>query len=217
MSQQTEVGYQAFAQWERKMARRKAEKLVHDDLTSPPARRAGLNRSDIPDLEQEMLLQIHLKRGRFDPAHHSGASLQSFIGYALDKFGVNLARDRKRLKRGGGTEPVSLSRPVSAEEDEDTSIGDMITDECWPDQPGVAPSIMRTLGARQPEPTLRFDADRLLAKLNARQREIGRRIMQGHEMTEIGSSLGISRAELYREVGRMRRTLYEEGLRDYLG
>ncbi len=58
MSTETRVGCEAFSKWERKMARRKAEKMVQDDLSAPPNKRTGLTRSDIPDLEQELLLEI---------------------------------------------------------------------------------------------------------------------------------------------------------------
>jgi len=217
MSVQTKVGYQDFAEWEKRMVRMKAERLVRSDQAGFPNQRAGLTRSDIPDLEHEMLIQIHIKRGLFDPSHHSGASFKNFVGFALDKFAENLLRDRKRLKRGGRSESVFLDKEIESEEGDTAFIGEMITDEYWPHQPGPTPGMTRTLGARQPESSLRLDTNRLLGRLNSRQREIGRRIMEGHEMTEIGPILGISRAQLYREITEMRKTLYAEGLRDYMG
>lgn len=216
MSTETRVGCEAFSKWERKMAKRKAEKMVQDDLSVPPNQRAGLTRSDIPDLEQELLLEIYTKRGRFDSAHESTASYKNFIICAVNNFASDIVRARKRLKRGGGDRLVSLNKEISNEEGEGITVGEMITDARLPGQPGALPDAMHVLGSPEPEPSLSFDVDRLLAQLNARQREIGRRIMDGDDVKDIGARIGISRAEVYREIARMRRTLYAEGLKDYL-
>lgn len=204
MPKSATLGYEQFEEWERKMAKRKAERLVWRDRLRSPRQRAGFTPSDIPDLEQEMLLQIWIKRGRYKPEHEKGASLESFISFALDKFSSDLRRSRRRQKRAGEIRIDSLDREIEDEEGDASTLADMIADERPAEQPASSSA------------SLRLDVERALGGLAEPQRTIGRRIMEGRGMEEIGTEFGISRMTLYREIQRMRRVLYEAGLGDYL-
>ena len=69
------------------LIRRKAHRL---------ARQAGFTRSDQPDLEQELALQVLQRRRRFDSAQ---GSWSSFVHTVIERRSANLLRDRRAGKR----------------------------------------------------------------------------------------------------------------------
>lgn len=192
-----------FQKWELEMVKTKAKAMVRRDQI----REVGKvwTKSDVGDLEQELLLQVLTKRNLYNQAHKSKASLETFLKYALDKHISNMVRERSRQKRGGTMVIDSLDRPLKTDESESTSLGETLSND-------------RILGARPTKhpDTLPIDVSRTLKTLNTLQQRIGQKVMDGYTVDEIGGQLKLSRSTVYREIRRMKRLFYDRGLRDYL-
>lgn len=67
--------------------------------------KAGLTRSDVPEIRQDMLMAVWRALPRFDPKR---GPLEAFINSVVINAGRMLVRSRRRKKRGGGPVPVSL-------------------------------------------------------------------------------------------------------------
>lgn len=199
MKKGKEVGYEAFACWEREMAAKKAGRLVG---------KLGITREDAKDIEQDLLIQILVKRRRYNPHHESNLSRQKFMSYVLDKAIANTLQARKQDKRAVHINPRSLDEDILQEDGDVLRFGDLLDDEHSLSRMG-RPS-------RPTEEEMRIDVERVLSILSPSEIEIVSLIMRGYKPSEIGRMLGKARATLDRQIAKMRMILYDAGLKDYL-
>ncbi len=158
-------------------------------------------------MEQEMLIIIIGKRDRFDPHHFSGASMEQFLSFILDKAIINLMEARNALKRGRKFPTVSLDQEITDEDGESSNLADTISDE-------------RSLGGRRLCPysssDFSHDTERMFRRLDKEQREIGSLIIKGYTPSEISRLIKKPRTTLHTEIQRLGKLLMDEGLKDYI-
>lgn len=193
MSAGHESGFEAFAAWERAMARRKAERRARE------LRRDSIS---VDDLEQEFLLQIWIKRKAYVRNHHSGASLKTFINRILDNRFKDIQKAEWKDKRIIHAHAVSMSTPIEGEDD-DLVLGDLIQDD---DEL-----------ANQDRLDLRRALEAAVQRLTAFQRSIYQLILAGFTIAQIAEKKQMAWSSLKDEIVRMRTVFYDAGLEAEIG
>jgi DNA-directed RNA polymerase specialized sigma24 family protein len=193
MSERRDVGHEAFAKWELELAKGKAKGLMG---------RYGVTAEDVVDIEQELLLHIHVKRTAFSCWEQRTASDRTILSRVLDNKIRDIIESGGRQKRKVRMLMESLDQPISVPDaEEPIPLGSQLAD--------------KNLQVGSPEG---FDLALSLAceYLTDIQRRVLALLSDGHNVSETAKALGMKRTTLNREIGRMRRTLYEKGLRDYV-
>lgn len=117
---------------------------------------------------------------------------------------LSIERAAETAKRGSGTMPLSLDRPLESEEDDDLTLGGRLED------PGPRPGDE----AQATELRERIeDASRLLTP---RQRRLIQGLYADRSISDLGRALGVSRPTLYDELRRIRQAFRDQGLEAYL-
>lgn len=201
MKKNNTVGYEAFAKSEVNLARGKARGLVG---------KYGFTTEDIPDLEQELLLAIHCKRDAMAKLSDTKATWRTITSRILDNHIRDIIDDLKRDKRCINTRLESLddNLPDTGEADDSLNYADILDEDLALARRGRKPI--------QQEEELRLALSLKLAILSDSQRNICALLMDGFNVSEIAESLGIGRTTLCREIKRMRKLFYENGLHEYL-
>lgn len=200
MSKQQRVGYAAFAKWELELVKGKARTLVG---------RYGFTRADLGDIEQELLLQVHLKR----EASHSWDDLKAAEKTVMDRILNNKIRDMieaaKTDKRRIWERLESLHQELAPSSSEDPLTYEDFIDENKSIGGGYAKSSVE----RQ---EIRLALDLAREKLTDLQWKICQLLREGLNITEVADALQIKRTTLNRHLDRMRKVLYRRGLREYV-
>ena len=200
MEKKKTVGYEAFEAWEVRMAHGKARGLIG---------KHGFTYEDLPDLEQELLLEIYLKRGTRDTWTHIEASQKTVLNRILDNRIRDIIDAIRTDKRRIQTLSKSLSQEIHASEDEGSlNYEDVLSEDRTPTRIGKKPFAE--------EEELRSVLSAKLANLSDSQKTICTLLMRGTSVSEAAESLGMKRTTLYRELERMRKLFYKEGLHEYL-
>jgi RNA polymerase sigma-70 factor (ECF subfamily) len=200
MHKNIKIGYDAFSLWEIKMAQGKARGLIG---------KHGFTCDDIPDLEQELLLEIYLKRDARDNWSSIEASQKTVTSRILDNRIRDILDTLQTDKRGIHNYTESISKEIKNNNEEGTlTYEDVLGEDCSLSRRGKKPLLQ--------EEELRFVMSMKLAKLNKSQRKICELLMNGLNISEAAKSLGIQRTTLCREIKRMRKLFYENGLHEYL-
>jgi len=200
MEKRRTVGYEAFEAWEVAMAHGKARGLVG---------KHGFTYEDLPDLEQELLLEIHLKRGTRDNWTHVEASQKTVLRKILDNRIRDIIDAIRTDKRRIQTLSKSLSQEILSDEDEGSlTYEDVLSEDSSPTRTGKKPSAE--------EDELRSVLSEQMGQLSDSQKMICKLLMRGTSVSEAAESLGMKRTTLYRELERMRKVFYKEGLHEYL-
>lgn len=193
MSAGHEVGYKEFSEWERKLAKRKAMEK---------AKQLNTAAVDANDLEQEFLLKIWLKRRAYDPVHHSKSSFETFMRRVVENRFLDLAKAEQKDKRSIHHHIDSLDREIETEDCDVATVGDRIKgDDNWFDS---------ELG------TLRATLETALSFLSKSQVTILRLLMSGHTIAQISRKTKTPWSSVKDEIIKMRGSLYDAGLRDFL-
>jgi DNA-directed RNA polymerase specialized sigma24 family protein len=193
------VGYAEFAAWEVNLVKGKARTLPG---------KAGFTYADIPDIEQELLLEVHLKRDTSDNWERVTASKKTVMSRILDNRIRNLIKSSATDKRRVHSITDSLSAETSR-----TVEGAPATLEDFLGEDHIVAY------QRQSAPTpqdLQIDLSLRARELSAIQQRISNLLIQGFSITETAKALGIKRTTLNEEIDRMRALFYEEGLQNYL-
>jgi RNA polymerase sigma-70 factor (ECF subfamily) len=154
-------------------------------------KRAGLTRSDLPDLEQDITLHVWRRLGRFDPDKADRCRFtRMLIGHAV----ATVLRDRKRWTSRA---PASMEAMLR--------------------HPGDRPlePIDQDLSGREKQQALALDVSAVLAALPKRLRSVAR-VLKTYNVTATARKLGLTRAEVYRRLGEIREAFAEAGLKEYL-
>jgi RNA polymerase sigma factor (sigma-70 family) len=88
-----------------------------------------LDRADAEDLAQDFFTRA-MDRGFFDGFDPARARFRTFLRTCLDRFAANARRDERRLKRGGGSFPLSLD---FGEVERELALSEGLRDERDPD------------------------------------------------------------------------------------
>ena len=201
MSKQKIVGYAAFARWEVELARGKARGLIGS---------YGFSESDLGDIEQELLLQMFLKRETRESWVCIKASARTVMSRILDNRIRDIIKAIKTGKREGLLASQSLYEQLCRESDDEDAL--TYEDVLSEDQ-----SILRR-GRRllTDDHDLGISLSMVLDRLTDIQKSACRLLRQGLSVTEVADQLGMKRTTLNNEIKRMQKVFYREGLGDYL-
>jgi len=188
-----------FAAWEVSLAKGKAHGLIG---------KYGFTRDDLPDLEQELFLEIHLKRGAGSGWHQHTATARTITSRILDNRIHNIIESACANKRRVHLGMSSLNTVIAVgDDDEPITLADCIGED------------YRILNRRLPENSnpQDFHIDLELKKhaFSDIQRQIIALVMQGCTMVEIAERVGRHRVTIIREIMRLRGIFTREGLSTY--
>lgn len=189
-------------------------RTVRDALTTPYVttlievkarqliRRPGFRRSELRDLEQELVAAVLRQAHHYDPAR---GSVNTFIDRVVETAAVAIIRRRMRLKRGTGRQPASLDVAFG---DDETSLGDQATDE---------DRLRHRGGGNDEDVDLRIDVEEALTALGPVDRAVCRRLMLGESVSAAARGQGISRRQVRKAVETIRQALEDAGLKEFFG
>lgn len=177
-----------------------AERVVQDFL----ATRRPFRPLTFEDLQQECLAHWWLKRRHYSEGR--GASLATFMRRVLKAKLSDIERQQRAAKRGGYTEPLSLDAPLSSDEPNPATLGDLIRD-------GNQERSPEQVAERR---VLRDRIEHAYQLLTSRQRQLVQGLASGASMSDLSRQLGIPRATLHDERRRIEKVFRDEGLEEFL-
>jgi RNA polymerase sigma-70 factor (ECF subfamily) len=177
--------------------RRKARQLVG---------RAGFNKCDEEDLEQQLRAEVLLSLPKFDPDR---AHFHAFVATVVDRKAANLLRDNQAEMRDprrisslnvtgdvDGEGPIELAGTIS---------------QCEYDHR----RCRHSRGAEE-QAELASDLAELMAKLPDDLRQLAEWLLKGSSMSEIARRTAVPRTTLNDRLWHLRRRWEDTGLKDYL-
>ena len=176
--------------------------------------KAGLVEADIPDLEQELAVDLWRRLPSYDPAR---ATRKTFIARVVEHQVATILEARRAACRDVRREAVSLADPLVAQGDQGG--------EGWATSAGGSPvldqdEIRRRSGSaclsEAEARELRHDLEATLRELSPDQRDLCRRILDS-PMAEVALELGVPRTTLHESLRRVRAAFARAGLSPYLG
>jgi len=174
-----------FTAYVRNLVRVEARKL---------SRMPGFRTSEAEDIEQELLMHLHRQAGEYDPER--GAE-STFADRIVKNRVRELARERRRLKRGGGKSALSLDEMLVRADGNTTTRSESTTDSDRARRVGSAAQLDQDRVER------RLDVGTVLASLPPPLRDLADRLING---TEAGAAraLGISRRAIRAQKAKIR-------------
>jgi RNA polymerase sigma factor (sigma-70 family) len=182
--------------WEIELAGR----VVEDFL----ATRRPFSALTFEDLQQECLTHWWLRRHHY--SEDRGASLATFMRRVLKAKLRDIERQQRAAKRGGYTEPLSLDAPLSSDEPNPATLGDLIRD-------GNQERSPEQVAERR---VLRDRIEHAYQLLTSRQRQLVQGLASDASMSDLSRQLGIPRATLHDERRRIEKVFRDEGLEEFL-
>ena len=178
------------------LIRQKARQLV---------RHPGFSKSDRPDIEQELAIELVQKYVQFDPER---ARETTFIARVIEHKAVSLVRARQAEKRHFRRNGKSLNENVSDGEGGAVERAQTVDAANAKRHTGQAPRSDEQVAR------LKLDIDEVLETLPADLKKLAK-MLTG--MTEYAASrqLGKSRRQVANDVARLRERFEDAGLRDY--
>jgi RNA polymerase sigma-70 factor, ECF subfamily len=149
--------------------------------------------SDLEDLEQELMLDLHRRISKFNPEK---AGLHTFISRVLAHCAATLIQKATSPKRGGGREIISLNTNITSNKDgHQLELLDMVSSghELWTDTTPNTNDIS----------DIRIDAHLIIQKLTAPLQRLALRLLN-ETVTDISREMGSPRSTLYYAIARIR-------------
>jgi len=167
--------------------------------------KAGLTKSDIEDIEQELTLELLKRLPKFDPAR---AALNTFITAVIRMHAAKILETRSWGIRDYRREEFSLNEEVRDGEGDTTERGDLIGRE----------EHDRRLGGRSERDRhdMVLDVDAVLSRLPEDTRKLCE-LVKTMTAPEAARRLGIPESTAYKQLADLRETFRKAGLDDYLG
>ncbi|MFA5161890.1 MAG: hypothetical protein WC421_06555 [Elusimicrobiales bacterium] len=188
-----------FSKWEIELAQGKAKGLVG---------KYGFTAADLPDIEQELLLEIHLKRNVASKWSKRTATDRTILSRILDNR-IRQIIETASAKKRCATITDSLETPVGLNhEGEEVTFGDILGDDRIVRRSRVPSAI-------HPQ-DLRIDLSLKTGKFSSLQLRLNVLFMEGRSIAEAAQILGLPRTTLQHEVARMRELFRREGFDAYL-
>ena len=168
----------------------------------------GFTRDDYDDLQQEMMLDLLRRLGKYDP---SKAGLSTFVARIVDRKVSTLIRHQRQEKRDYRRPVCSLDAQVEDQDGQARGLDEVLSQDAFDDEV-----------ARHDRPSaerldLRLDLSLVLDELPDDLRQLALRL-QTRTVAEIARELGVPRSTLYEKgIARLRKIFEDKGLREYLG
>ena len=166
-------------------------------------RHAAFGPSDLEDLEQELMLDLHRRLPLFDP---DKAGLATFIARVVAHCAASLIEKATSAKRGSGIETISLSCIIA--NNQDGHVIELI--EVIPSNQGLwmehQPSWSDRIG-------ILIDLNHLIDGLSHFIKQIVVQLI-GNTVSGIAQYYGVSRSTLYRIISTIRTIFTEAGYQD---
>jgi len=167
--------------------------------------KAGIRKSDVEDIESDLLVEILERLPQFDPEK---ACYNTFVASVVRAKVKNILRDRQRERRDRSREEYSLNDTVHDGRGSRTEHAEQLS---WEEDDH------RIGGGRsedeQREMTL--DVETVLAGLSDDERALCE-LIKTESISEAARQLGIPQTTAASKVKRLRRVFREAGLEDYL-
>ncbi|MBF0143061.1 MAG: sigma-70 family RNA polymerase sigma factor [Magnetococcales bacterium] len=168
-------------------------------LTRHPA--FGL--SDLEDLEQELMLDLHRRISRFDP---DKAGLPTFISRVLAHCAATLIEKASSPRRGGGQEIFSLNFHIARpQEGRPLELIDAISTEqaLWADSKGDVGDAIH----------MHMDVEQVLRRLPKLPQRLAVQLLN-ETVTDIARNTGTPRTTIYESIKRIRAAFVAFGYRE---
>jgi RNA polymerase sigma factor (sigma-70 family) len=154
------------------------------------ARRYGINRADIDDLQQQIVPV--LAKFQFDPARANGASPTTVMTEVIDRqIKAHLRAKHRYQKRIERLQNMT-------------------------DDPNRSDTVAPVHVPEQEHMNLRIDLQDILAQMTPRDREVCQHLSHGLSVTAIAAELGCGRDTVGRAVARIRQAFEAAGLRAWI-
>lgn len=154
------------------------------------------------------MLDLLSRLGKYDP---SKAGLSTFVARIVDRKVSNLIRHQKQEKRDFSVRVLPLDAEVDGQDGEPLGRDEVLSQDAFDDEVG------RHDRPRSERLDLRIDLTLALDELPDDLRELAGRL-QTRTMAEIARELGVPRSTLYEKgMARLRKIFEDKGLREYLG
>jgi len=189
------VGCEQLGDYAENLIRRKARRLVGV---------AGLTASDVPDLEQDMKVDLLKRLSKHDPER---APLNAFITRIVNNHIATIIEARNAKSRDYHRH-CSLNGQVTANVDENVEMAGLLDAEADGRFHRAEPSHESRVG-------LAIDVEKAIADLPPDLQDLCRRLMK-QNLTEISKKTGVPRGTLYERRERLRRHFADRKLDKYL-
>lgn len=176
--------------------RHKARQLV---------RHPGFSKSDRPDIEQELAIELVQKYDQFDPER---ARETTFVARVIENKVVSLVRARQAEKRHFRRNGKSLNEMVSDGDGGSVERAQTVDAANAKRHTGQSPRQADDLAR------LKLDIYEVLETLPMDLRKLAELLMQMSEYA-VSRELGKSRRQVANDVARLRERFEDAGLRDY--
>jgi RNA polymerase sigma-70 factor (ECF subfamily) len=168
----------------------------------------GFTRDDYDDLQQEMMLDLLRRLGKYDP---SRAGLSTFVARIVDRKVSTLIRHQRQEKRDYRRPVCSLDAQVEDQDGQARGLDEVLSQDAFDDE------IARHDRPQAERLDLRLDLSLVLDELPDDLRQLALRL-QTRTVAEIARELGVPRSTLYEKgIARLRKIFEDKGLREYLG
>ncbi|MCH7839686.1 MAG: hypothetical protein IID38_05570 [Planctomycetes bacterium] len=164
------------------------------------ARQRGFLRREEEDLRSELTVRLLAQLHRYD---ESRGSPNTFFDRVIETAAGMIARERGRLKRGGGTLPVSLDQDVATRDGHRSSKASQLTPL----------DAARRLGLIPDAPIPAAEVQAAIASLSPEDQAVCRALMTGTP-SAAARKLGTSRRQIHNAMERIRRHFEASGLED---
>ena len=189
---------ETFAEWELRLADIKARGLIN---------RYGLTHEDFPDLKQDLLVEIYVKRKIVRLWKIRTASDETIMDRILDNWIRSRVEWMQADKRRAHYMCRSLDQPVMSDgEDECVTFADLLKED---------DGLYRKGRIRcDAENEMRLTLLPFFKFLNPVQCGAIRLMQRGYNISQVARTLSMSRSSLRREIYRIREIYQQRGLRD---
>ncbi|MBU0743174.1 sigma-70 family RNA polymerase sigma factor [bacterium] len=183
----------------REVIRHKARQLIG---------KYGFTRDDYDDLQQEMMLDLLRRLGKYDP---SKAGLSTFVARIVDRKISTLIRHQRQEKRDYRRPVCSLDAQVEDQDGQARGLDEILSQDAFDEE------VARHDRPEAERVDLRLDLTLVLDELPDDLRQLAR-LLQTRTVAEIARELGVPRSTLYEKgIARLRKIFEDNGLREYLG
>lgn len=169
---------------------------------------AGFTASDVPDLEQELAMDLLTRLPKFQEGR---AHRKSFIAVAIKHRAATLVESQKAAKRDFRKVSFSLDQVFTGDEGKRSDGYDRLDREKILDFDG----IRRGLPDQTEKMARAIALDRVLQKLSPDLRRLCDLLVE-LPISDIAKKTGLSRDTIYRRIKTLRETFESEGLREFL-
>ena len=169
-------------------------------------RRGLFRRSDLDDVQQDLVLAILKRLQRFDPDR---ASLPTFANRVAQNAAKSLLRRRHAAKRGRSRVLQSLEAELNDRHGAPCCAGNLVAETQLETRCGI-----RRRSARE-QSDLKIDLNDAKTALPDVDRDLCR-LLEEQSPTDVAGRAGIARSTVYRRMAKVRRHFRQRDLDDYL-